>query len=187
MPRRGAPRDPAIDSTDRRILDCVIENPATTVEGIVKYLDEQGVRLSESAVGKRVAELLNNGILERIIIIRDWVTVGYPFRYRIDVKADMKELRLGRGGPAKEPHAVDSQKKLGAYIKDVLSRKYVGRLVVLEVTILLGQQADLSITVRARDSRTVLNFVTEDLRALGGIEATMTSHEAWTYGEPEQT
>jgi len=186
MARAAEGRENPLDPTDRKIVDCVIENPSVTVEGIVKYLDEQDVQLSESAVGKRLAEL-NKSKLERIIVVRDWVAAGYPFRYRIDIKADMRELRLGRGGPAKEPQTIDSQKKLCAYIKDILGRKYHGRLVVLDATILLGQKYDLFITIRARDPKTVLDFVTEDLRILGGVADTLSSQEAWTYGEPEQT
>jgi DNA-binding Lrp family transcriptional regulator len=178
-------RENSLDPTDIKILDCLIENPRMTVEAIVKYLDGHQVQLSESAVGKRLAELLNEKRLERMIVVRDWVAAGYPFRYRIDVKADMKELRLGRGGPAKEPQTIDSQKKLCAYIKDVLGRKYHGRLVVLDATILLGQKYDLFITVRAKNPKTILDFVTEDLRILGGVSETLSSQEAWTYGEPE--
>jgi DNA-binding Lrp family transcriptional regulator len=162
----------------------VIENPNASVDAIVKYLDEQDSRLSESAVGKRLAELLNSNRIERTIVVRDWTGAGFPFRYRIDVTADMKEIRLGRGGAPKEPQVVDSQKKLCAHVKDVLGRKYSKRLVVLDTTILLGGNADICVTVRAKDPDTVLSFVTEDLRNLGGVEATVTLQEAWTYGEP---
>jgi len=173
-----------LDEMDRMIVECVIHNPRITVHGIVQRLDEHyKTPMSESAVQKRLAELLSQRRLERVIQVRDWTAADYSFRYRVDLKADMRELRLGRGGPPDDDQPVDSQKKLCHYVKEVLGRRYQGRLVILDVTILLGQQADLSITLRAKDSKAILDFVTEDLRVLGGVEATMTSHEAWTYGE----
>ena len=80
-----------------------------------------------------------------------------------------------------------TNKQLCAYIKDVLARRYQGRLVVLDVTILLGQQADISITLRVKEPKTILDFVTEGLRVLGGIEGTMTSQEPRTPGELDHT
>lgn len=186
MAKGDSRKESQIDETDRNILRCFIQNPRTTVQGLVEQLDQQyKLPLSESAVQKRLSDLQSQHRLERAMLVRDWAAVGFPFRYRIDVKANMRELRLGRGGPPDDAQAVDSQKGLCSYIKDVLARRYQDRLVILETVILLGSKYDIAIMLRVKDPKTILDFVTEGLRILGGVGDTMTSHEAWTYGEPE--
>jgi DNA-binding Lrp family transcriptional regulator len=182
----GVPRP--VDEIDQKILEAVIQYPKIAVQSLVKYLADAKIKLSESAVQKRFSDLVHQRRLERLTVVRDWVASGYPFRYRIDIKADMRALRDGNGGPPNEGGNIDSQKKLCAYIKDTLGREYRfrGRLVVVEAMILLGQaEADISITVRVKDPKTILEFVTEGLRVLRGVESSIAAHEAWTYGEPE--
>jgi DNA-binding Lrp family transcriptional regulator len=176
---------PQPDDVDRQMMECIIQNPRATVQGLVQQLEARHIRMSESAIQKRLADLLTEKRLERVMIVRDWVAAGYPLRYRINIKANMRELRLGRGGPPDDTQTIDSQKKLASYIKDVLARRYQDRLVILDVRILLGYDADLSVTLRTKDTKTIFEFVTEGLRVLGGVDSTMTSHEVWTYGEAE--
>lgn len=178
----------AVDDVDQKILEAVIQNPKISVQGLVKYLAEAKIRLSESAVQKRFSELVRQKRLERVTVVRDWVASGYPFRYRVDIKANMRALIAGEGGPPNDATRIDTQKRLCEYIVNTLGReyRYRGRLVVLDAVILLGQEkADISIAVRVKDPKTILEFVTEGLRVLGGVESSIAAHEAWTYGEPE--
>jgi DNA-binding Lrp family transcriptional regulator len=182
------PVEEQVDEINQNILEAVIENPRITVQGIMRQLADKQIKLSESSIQKRFSGLLTQKRLERMIVVRDWAASGYPLRYRIDIKANIQELLLGNGGPPNEGIKIDSQKKLCGYIKDNLAReyRYRGRLVVLDAMILLGhKEADISVTVRVKDPKTILEFVTEGLQILRGVKETVASHEAWTYGESE--
>ena len=198
MPKKRSKSD--LDEKDLSIIECVIRNPQASVEFITTQ-----VEFAASTVQKRLADMLDNERLARIIQVRDWSAAGYPLRYRIDLKVDQVALRQNRGGPDSElpePNAdeetefvrgplprptrpISSQKKLARYIKNQLAQHYRGRLVCLDATILLGQEFDMSLTIRARDTQVILDFVTNGLRVLGGVQSTMSSHEAWSCSDEE--
>jgi hypothetical protein len=70
--------------------------------------------------------------------------------------------------------------------KTVTKKKFSRNDLILEnVTILLGQQADLTVTLRARDQEAVLTFVVDGLRTMRGVRMTSTSHEAWSCVDGE--
>ena len=174
------------DEKDVKIAEIIIRNPQITVESIAEFLG-----IPESTVSKRLADMLRERQLARIIEIRDWTAFGYPLRYRIDIKVNQRELRMGRGGPPEaDAPKIANQKQLATYIKDtlptLLPQEYKGQLIVRDVTILLGQQADLTLVVRAKDYETILEFVTNGLRVLGGVDTTMTSQEAWSCSDAER-
>jgi DNA-binding Lrp family transcriptional regulator len=166
-----------LDGKDLRIAERVIRDPRVTVEEIAEQLNQP-----VSTVQKRLADLLRKGQLERMIRIADWAAIGYPLRYRIDVKTDQRQLSIGQGGKSGEPPKIDSQKKLATYIMRTMPKGYSGLLIVQDVTLLFGQP-DLCVTVRARDHQTVFDFVTVGLRLLGGVESTMTFHEVWSCAD----
>jgi len=186
MAKSDTRSDPKLDDVDQKIVDCVIQNPKVSVEAIAAQLNEDySIDLSESTIQKRVADLLNDHVLERRIVVQNWNSAGYPFRYRIDAIADTGQLRLGRGGRLDDKTPVRTQQQLAEYIKNILGRQYQDRLVILDVAIVFGgANADISITMRTREHRDVFEFVTGGLRDLGGIESTMTFQEPWIYGEP---
>lgn len=84
---------------------------------------------------------------------------------------------------------INSQKRLAWYIKNQLSHvpAFKKRLVCLDVTILLGHQYDMTVTIRARDTDAALDYVTKGLRFLRGVSATMSTVEAWSCTDAEHT
>jgi DNA-binding Lrp family transcriptional regulator len=78
---------------------------------------------------------------------------------------------------------VDSQKRLGRYVIEVLAKDsaFRDRILVEDVHILLGGPADMSATVRARDNDAMLEFVINGLRVCEGIQQTTTCLLQWTH------
>ena len=167
-----------LDAKDRMIVAYLMHHPRAAVE-------EVSVRTGMPAptVQKRLAYLLREQALERVVRVIDWTAVGYPLRYWIDVRINQRELRLGRGGPIEGSPKIDAPKQLAQFIMNQLAKRYEGSLIVMDVTMLLGSPADLSVYIRARDHRAVFEFVTGGLRMLGGVESTTTFHEAWSCTE----
>jgi DNA-binding Lrp family transcriptional regulator len=175
MPR--ATRQHMLDEKDQRILESLMREPDASVESISVQ-----VGFPQSTVQKRLAELLREKFIERIIRVVDWSAAGYPLRYWIDVKLNLRYLQMGQGGRMGDPQKIGSPKKLAAYIMDKLAKDYQD-LIVHDVTMLLGSPADLSVYIRAKNHRVVLDFITNGLRSLGGVDSTQTFHEAWSYTE----
>ena len=183
MGGRGLDRE--ANEKDRNIIDCLINNPHASVKTLSKQ-----VGYPPSTVQKRVASLIRTKRLGRILRVEDWGYAGYPLRYRVDIKINQAELRRAQadaGGsdevhsdvqPGTEPPA--GQRALAKHIKQTLAKAYAGSLIVEDIVLLLGQQADVSIIVRSRDANSVFDFVTNGLQRLDGVEGTMTSHEAWS-------
>ena len=110
-------------------------------------------------------------------------SLGYTFRYRIDIFVSPINLRDGKGGlPDDESLSVNTQETLGEYIMNTLPQKdlFRDKIFVQDVRILLGNPADLSATVLAIDNESILNFVTKGLRMCQAISQTSTALEAWS-------
>ena len=141
-----------------------------------------------------------DAILSERTTIIDWEALGYPFQYRIDVHVDQEALHEPEfygAPPGEKPHEpVDSWRRLVQHVmkdlipfveripaaKTISKKKFSKADVILEnVTILLGQQANLTVTVRARSQDAVMMFVVDGLRAMRGVKTTSASHEAWPY------
>ena len=167
-----------LDEKDLRILEEVMRDSKISVELIARK-----TRIPKPTVDKRLSALLHSGCLERGIRIADWEAAGFPLQYWIDVRVNIRDLQRGRGGLPGDVSRIGSQKKLAAFIAEELVAGYRNDLIVEDVIILLGSPSDLSINIRARDHHSVLRFVTEGLRSLGGIESTMTFHAAWSYSD----
>ena len=110
----------------------------------------------------------------------DLAASGMMLRYRIDVKINPHDLHASRtiGALRKTYGTHNVQELLAYYIRDVVAGKTQG-VIVEEVSILLGDPADLCATVLVPDQRTIFEFVTEHLRDLIEIENTSTSLVAW--------
>lgn len=169
---------PKLDDRDEQILAFIIRNPDATVEEIAAETNIPG-----STVQKRLSDLLKDRVLARQIVVQNWQLAGYSLSYRIDIKINQRVLRSGHGGLEEDGNQINSQKKLASYIRDRLSKRYSNQLIVRDVVILLGQQADLVVSVRAKDHAVILDFVTEALRMCGGVDYTMTSQEAWSCAD----
>lgn len=185
------------DEDDQLIARHFVTNPEATETEV-----SEATRLNLTKVQRRVSKMIEHQVLVRRTDINDWAALGYPFRHRIDVHVDQEALRDGPdyGAPKDQVPAerVDNWRSLARYVmKDLIafvegcSRPVTNKklskndLIVQNVTILLGQQADLSVTVRARTPDAVLSFVVDGLRAMRGVRMTTTSHEAWSYIDGE--
>jgi len=162
---------------------------------------------SADNIKKHIQDLTDRKVLDKHVGIMDWEEMGYPFEYRVDVHLDVETLREGPdfGAPKDEStrnsalatNPVDSWHGVAYYImndlikfwerveKKTVSGKTFSAddLLLLDVVILLGQQADLTLTLRARDQDAVLSFVVDGLRAMRAVRMTSTSHNAWSYAE----
>lgn len=115
--------------------------------------------------------------------------LGFPECYRVDIWVIPLKLREGCGGRAQDldeegrRFVVDSQKRLGRYIVEVLAKDpaFRDRILVEDVHILLGGPADMSATVRAHDNDAMLEFVVSGLRVCEGIQQTTTCLLQWTH------
>lgn len=191
---------PELDEKDLKIVESIILYPQASIEFIA-----QRTEIAQSTVQKRMSDMFAAERLARAIEVRDWKAAGYPLRYRIDIKVNQIAFREAQGGgpvqyeePAtgvglededgspiplpKPAHSITTQRRLGRYIKTQLARvkHFQGRLVCLDSTILLGQEYDMSLTVRAKDVEIVTDFVTRGLRFLRGVQSTMSSLESWS-------
>jgi DNA-binding Lrp family transcriptional regulator len=194
-----------LDEKDQLIAECILLYPQASIEAIA---DE--TRIAVSTVQKRLAEMLAREQLARIIEIRDWKAAQFPVRYRIDVQIDQDALMEGGGGgpkaisesdisdadgdPDEVPmnlprpaHEIRSQQALGRYIKNRLARsaRFRRRLVCLDVVMLMGAAYDLSVTVRARDTDAVTEFVTRGLKSLRAVGRTTSTLEPWSCADEE--
>lgn len=188
------------DEMDQLIARHYVNNPEATHAEVADAL-EQPLRTVE----RRISKMIERAVLVRRTDINDWAALGYPFRYRIDVHVDQEALRdppefgAPPGEMPKQPkEEVKDWRRLAQYImKDLLAfversnntvtNKKISKddLIVQNVTILLGQQADLSVTLRSRTPDAILSFVVDGLRSMRGVRATTTAHEAWSYIDKE--
>jgi len=167
---------PTLDEKDLKIAASIIRDAKVPVARIAKESN-----IPESTVQKRLGALIDQGIVERVIRVKDWSAAGYPLRYMIEVEINQPELSIGQGGPHGEQRTIETQEKLAEYIKDALPQKFLGSVIVQDVTILLGREhADLTVTARARDHKAIRDFVTKGLRSLRGVHSTVTAQEAWS-------
>lgn len=180
-------------NTDRRIAEAIIQNPRGSLSAIAAV-----AQVPIGTLNKHLMALRRANAVDKVFQILDWRAIGYSRRYRIDVLIDQRALSRGEGGlsipessaakakatrvaePEQRGEKIDSQEKLATYIKYTLSRDYAGRIVVLDVNILLGHAADLSVTLCARGKDAIRDFVTNGLRKLGGVYSTSTAEEIWT-------
>ena len=189
---------------DRLIAKHYVHDPGATERKVAVEVAKEhpGPGWSTDTVEKRIQELFSQKILAKRTDIVDWNAVDYRFAYRVDVHLDVEALREAPdyGAPKDErPHEpVDNWRRLARYImkdlipfweripvaKTVSGTKFHNDDVILQnVTLLLGQQADLTVTLRARNQDAVLSFVVDGLRAMRGVKMTNTSHEAWSVNE----
>jgi DNA-binding Lrp family transcriptional regulator len=154
---------------------------------------------SSSTAERRIRKMKADAILSERTTIIDWEALGYPFQYRIDVHVDQEALHEPESG--EKPHEpVDNWRRLVQYImkelipfleripaaKTISKKRFSKDDVILEnVTMLMGQQADLTVTIRARTQDAVMTFVVDGLRGMRGVKTTSASHEAWSYSQGE--
>ena len=136
-----------------------------------------------STVEKRVAKLCREQCIERVARISDWVAAGYPLHYWIDLRLNPRDLRARN--PNRRPQ--DLSKQLAIHIMDDLPSRFADKILVEDVVILLGSPADLSVSLRAADHHTVLDFITNGLCSIDGVESTTTFHAVWSTTEGQES
>src|ERR1035438_4921120 len=110
-----------VDRTDEQIARFLMLHPEGTVQEAAAVLS-----LSRPTAQRRIAKMIEDGVIAHQIAIYDWAAVGYPFRYRIDVSIDQEALReppffgAPSGEHPKDP--VTSWRRLARYIaRDLIS------------------------------------------------------------------
>lgn len=161
-----------------QILNLIRQDPYISYEDLAKVS-----KLSEDQVGRLLKILRQNEWLDSKYIV-DPVVLGYRLRYRVDVKINPLSLR-GESAKLKGSKLLPNdnpQKILAAYIKDTLAldKRFSDRVMIEDITIVMGDPADLCVTLRVKDHDDILDFVTAGLRETPGIENTMTCLEAWS-------
>ena len=163
------------DSRDIQIVRFLLREPTAEVSRI-----SQSLNIPQSTVQKRLSRMEADGCVERGVKVIDWAVIGYPLHYWIDIRLNFQALRKTR---TFGPSATNLQKQLAMLILKSTTKDLDDSLFVEDVIILLGSPADLSVSIRARDHRTVLEFVTNRLRMIEGVDSTTTFHAAWSSGE----
>ncbi len=141
----------------------------------------QNVNLDVSTVRKWLRDLRREKLLTDQARLVDLVAAGVMLRYRVDVTIDSPRLNTScETGTLKQIHADDpnKQRRLAYYIKDHVAPSCKGVLVE-EVAIMLGDPADLTVTVLVPRHEVIFSFVTEHLRCLDEVKSTSTSHVSW--------
>ena len=169
-------------------MNAIRENPLIDNKGLMHRFT-----LTKDALTHRLEELRNNGWLDVHREV-DVVVLGYRLRYRIDVKINPSKLKdhvseltdALRKAKKQQPSDGNPQKVLAMYIKHALlqetkaPQRLCERIIVEDVAILMGDPADLTISVRVKDHEDIFQFVTGFLRPAPGVENTSTSLEAWS-------
>src|SRR4249919_1218254 len=134
-----------LDEKDVRILRAVIDSPQATVEKIAEDCE-----IAMSTTQKRLSFLIQNGFLERAIYVVDWAVVGFPLRFRIDIRVNLRDATQAEGGTRPSGAKPNALKQLALHIFRLAKKEYRDSLIVQDVIVLFGHQVDLCVTVRAK-------------------------------------
>lgn len=162
----------------KAILLVLQSNPFALDETIAR---DSGVNLDVSTVRGWLQALRNEKLLTDQVRLVDPVGAGVMLRYRVDVTIDSPRLNTScETGTLKQLHADDpnKQRRLAYYIRDHVAPSCKD-VFVEEVAILLGDPADLTVTVLVPRHEVIFSFVTEHLRCLDEVKSTSTSHVSW--------
>lgn len=192
------------DEIDQQIARYLVADPTATDESIASSLS-----IHKNTVQRRRRTMQDEHVLAPATEVLDWRAIGFPFRYRIDIQVNPVALRDEKQGGAPEDcpdelkpgFPINTQERLARFIRSNLVHYVTWRLkhhkedsdrprnefqdfakllIVHDVTILLGHQADLSVMVRAKTQAALRKFVTSGLRMMRGVNSTDTSQEAWS-------
>ena len=153
---------------DAEILEYIAARPRSTLKAIAIDLG-----LSTVTVQRRVSNLMQHRHLDRLLVV-NYDSLGYRIRFRIDVTVELSNL----DSESRSIKAVASAiKHLGR------DPQFRGSLFIKSIQVLLGSLADLSISIRARNTEVVFAFVTDGLRVLPGVRSTSSVQEAEVLDE----
>ena len=168
--------DGELNPSAEAILKVLQANPQALDKDLAKT-----VNLGIETVRGWLADLRIGGYVTVQLRLADLVKAEQMLRYRVDITINPPALNKScKDGPLaklweQEPN---KQRRLAYYIRDIVAARCES-LIVEEIDILLGDPADLCVTVLVPDHNTIFEFVTEHLRSLEEINSTSTSHVSW--------
>jgi DNA-binding Lrp family transcriptional regulator len=156
-----------MDETDRSIISFFMLHPEATIVELADSLE-----IARATAQRRVLRLKEEELLKRAFSIAP-KALGYTLRYRIDVTINT------RAATAK------SFKGIAAQIAEAVNKdqKLAERVFIEDILLLMGSSSDLAVVLRAKSYQSVLEYVTESLRRMPGVNSTLIVQEAWSLRE----
>jgi DNA-binding Lrp family transcriptional regulator len=168
----------ADDDRRKTILDLYRRSPKARIKDVADVIS-----LSEEQTARKIDALIAEGALTRKVVV-NLEKLGLQYKYRVDVKLNPRDLQENSDVTAagKRWNTANPQEMLAHYLLDEFSEDEVENpaIIIEDITILLGDQADLSLIVRVRDPKKIYEFITTKCRCVLGIENTSTCTEAWS-------
>ena len=192
-----------MDQSDLKIMEFLRRTPHARHAEVGK-----NVNLSRQRVSSRITALQRGRRLRKGYTV-DLASLGYKYKYRIDIRIDpvalkeaiekdsklsvaSKQWKAGavpldapKEAPATELEEVNPQEVLAFYVLNEIGKRS-DNMIIEDVAVLLGDPADLCATVRFKDPVNAYHFVTKNLRTIPGINSTSTCWEAWSCAEAQE-
>ena len=168
------------DRKNREIMNYILSHANAKVAEIAG-----AVGLKRPATQKRINKLLAERKIERKMVVNP-DALGYVNHFRINVRTnpstldkspDINDLRIKSG--------IENHQILLALL--IMAKSGCKNVLVEDVCVLLGDPADLSVTVRAENMNQIFEFITTELRTIDGITETTTCVESWSIFRDQQT
>lgn len=177
-----------LSERQRRVLKLLIEQPGlVTYADVQRALDEQpGEKMPYGTVRDNLDGLERDGYLTKGYTV-NFKKIGYQTLYRIDVMIEPSAIDVDRDDVSNVPVANPQQVLVAEILRLAEQLPFKNWILIENIEILLGDPADLCITVRVSHHRDVFSFVTRGLRSLPGVRSTSTCQIAWSvrHGEVE--
>jgi DNA-binding Lrp family transcriptional regulator len=173
----------AVLAENQKILDYIRLHPQDSVGEIASEF-----KMSSDTMRKRLYKLEDLGSLQlRYEVNLD--KLEFTNLYRMSIVVDHKALRETykqqrkvKGKTGKRLPVQNPQERLAYQIMAL--NKTNPDVIVEDVAVLMGDQADLSATLRTRgDQNAIFNFVTAAVRPLPTIQSTATCIQAWSISQ----
>ena len=157
-----------LDKKDQEILLYLLNHPEATVREVAEKL-----KIPRPTAQRRILNLRIAKHLKAALIVNP-SALGFALRYRIDISVNTPNVKDQM-----------SMKELAQYIMKVPAQdpRFRDRLLVENVHIMLGGQADLSVDVRVKHHNAIVDFVTEGLRMIRGVQDISIVQKGWSCVE----
>ena len=157
-----------IDHKDEEILRYLLSRPEATVKEVAEEL-----RIPRPTAQRRILNLRIAKHMKAVMAVNP-ASLGFALRYRIDVSVSTSSIREQM-----------SMKELAQHIMKMPAQdpRFRDRLIVENIHILLGGKADLSVHLRAKHHTVIVDFVTDALRRIRGVEDTSIIQQGWSAVE----
>lgn len=174
------------DEINRQIMNYVWGHPDATVAEI-----GTAVGLKREAAQKRITKLYATGKIKRQLVV-DLDALGFPNRFRVDVKLSpsiLKDRAKNKTDTTWKEIKKVAEKEGITNDQVVLALELLRlgdeNVLVEDAAVILGDPADLTLTVRTKELRIMFDFITAKLRPVSGVVETATCIESWSiYRDP---